>query len=68
MGVELVHLPAHCSHVLSYLNPSVINGTVYVGTEHIHSHTSLAAHTLVPQILVLCLEAFKLEQFGHLDL
>lgn len=68
MGVEFIHLTAYCCHVLSDLYSSVVNGTVYVGTEHVHGHTSLAAYALVPKIFVLCLEAFELQQFCDLDL
>lgn len=68
MGVEFIHLAADCSHILSDLYPSVVNGAIDVGTQHVHGHTSLATYTLVPEIFVLCLEAFELQQFCDLDL
>lgn len=68
MSIQFVNLVPHCRHILSYLNPSVINGAIDVGAEHIHGHTSLTIHTLVPKIFVLCLEALELQQFCNLDL
>ena len=64
--VQFIHMVSHNCEIILHLNAFVIDGTIHVLTKDLHSDTTLTIYAFIPQIFVLCLKTFKLQQFSHL--